>query len=541
MIIRLLLVILITIGGVGYCSDEGTYIEGRVFNDINQNLLYDAGEDGIKGVKVSNGVDIVTTNRSGKYKIPVTEDTVVFVIKPNGWATPLDENNLPLFYHIHKPYGSKTFSYEKYKHFDGVAPTKIVTKVDFPLFEQKEPDEFKVLLFGDTQPRNQKEINYIAHDVVEELIGTDCDFGITLGDNVFNNLSLHSSLIQTIGNINIPWYYVIGNHDHNFDVPEDKYAQETFERFLGPPYYSFDYSSVHFIVMDDIVWLGAETGKYDPGLGENQLEFIQNDIALVPEDNLIVILMHIPLDNESWMADDREKLFSILEKRKNCLAIAAHEHVQSFRFLGEKDNWHGENKLLLIVNGTVCGSWWSGAPDELGIPHTTMRDGAPNGYAYLTCKGNQYSWVYKAARRPADYQMNIYAPESIDIKDANETEVLVNVFGGSGKSVVEMKVGDDGEWLPMEKTKRIDPQYQKLVEQNKDKEFNWSSPGRDIPKASECRHLWAAKLPENSPTGSQLISVRTTDMFGNKYNGCRIIRITGEQQEDVKDIKIKTW
>ena len=30
------------------------------------------------------------------------------------------------------------------------------------------------------------------------------------------------------------------------------------------------------------------------------------------------------------------------------------------------------------INVTVSGSWWCGAPDERGIPHTMMADGAPN-------------------------------------------------------------------------------------------------------------------------------------------------------------------
>ena len=53
---------------------------------------------------------------------------------------------------------------------------------DFPLRPQKEPEKFRAILFGDTQPSTQKEVDYMAHDVVEELIGTDASFGVTLGD-----------------------------------------------------------------------------------------------------------------------------------------------------------------------------------------------------------------------------------------------------------------------------------------------------------------------------------------------------------------------
>ena len=38
-------------------------------------------------------------------------------------------------------------------------------------------------------------------------------------------------------------------------------------------------------------------------------------------------------------------------------------------------------------------------------------------------------------------------------------------------------------------------------------------------------HMWQAKLPENVPVGTYVIYVRTTDMFGQKDTGRRIIRV----------------
>ena len=80
--------------------------------------------------------------------------------------------------------------------------------------------KLSAILFADTQPRNQWEIDYIAHDVVEELIGTDAAFGVTLGDIMFDDLSLYPSLNRTIGLIGIPWYNVVGNHDINQDTTD---------------------------------------------------------------------------------------------------------------------------------------------------------------------------------------------------------------------------------------------------------------------------------------------------------------------------------
>ena len=54
--------------------------KGYVYNDRNENLRMDEGEQGIEGVYVSNGVDIVKTDKNGKYKISVSEDAIIFVI-----------------------------------------------------------------------------------------------------------------------------------------------------------------------------------------------------------------------------------------------------------------------------------------------------------------------------------------------------------------------------------------------------------------------------------------------------------------------------
>ncbi len=246
--------------------------KGVVFLDANANRKFDAGEKPLAGVKVSNGHTLVATDKAGRYTIPVDDDDIVFVIKPRGYRSPLSENKLPRFYYIHKPHGSPKSQYP------GVEPTgPLPASIDFPLYEQKEPDAFRAILFGDPQPRDQKEVDFVSHDVVEELIGTDASFGVTLGDIAFNDLDTFESLNSTIALVGIPWYNVIGNHDINFEAKHDHHADETFERVYGPPYYSFDYGQVHFIVLDDIEWfIPKEGGKgeYRGGLGDEQMEFI---------------------------------------------------------------------------------------------------------------------------------------------------------------------------------------------------------------------------------------------------------------------------
>ncbi len=80
--------------------------QGAVFHDLNANGLLDAGEPGIAAVAVSNGSDVVLTDENGNYAIPVSDDAIIFVIKPSGYNYPVNAHMLPRFYYIHKPEGS---------------------------------------------------------------------------------------------------------------------------------------------------------------------------------------------------------------------------------------------------------------------------------------------------------------------------------------------------------------------------------------------------------------------------------------------------
>lgn len=493
-----------------------TMAKGVVFHDANGNEEYDSSEKPLEGICVSNGLEITTTDAEGRYEIGVDDDTILFVLKPSGWRTPLSDTNNPRFYYIHKPKGSpKSF------RFAGVETTgPLPDSVDFPLYPQEEPEKFQAVLFGDPQPRNQQEVDWIAHDVVEELVGTSAAFGVTLGDIVFDDLAMFGPQARAIALIGIPWYNVVGNHDINFDAPNDALSNATFERHYGPAYYSFDYGPVHFLVLDDVEWVvetPGKRGRYIGGFGEEQLKFVENDLALVPEDQLVVLMMHIPLT----LVNDRHPLYRIIEKRPNCISISGHTHTHDHVFIDGKDGWKGPEPHHHIVNVTVSGSWWSGAPDERGIPHTQMRDGGPNGYSIINFDGSDYTLDYKAAGRPADYQMQITAPEVVSPSESASTDLWVNVFNGSTKSAVEYRIGD-GDWTSMTQRRALDPRYVATVAHEASIP---NPPWRSLPKPAPSSHLWHTKLPANLPPGLHGIDVRTTDMWGRTFESRRAIRV----------------
>lgn len=492
---------------------------GIVYHDINQNNQMDTGEKGIENVAVSNGKEVVLTDGEGLYELPVGNDNIIFVIKPSGYRLPVNEKQLPQFYYIHKPKGSPDLN------FKGVEPTGPLPElVNFPLVETDEKEEFSILLFGDPQPYNEKEMEYFKRDIVSELHEVDgYEFGITLGDIVGDDLDLFQPYIQSVAQIGIPWFNVYGNHDMNFDAESDLYADETFESTFGPSTYSFNHGKVHFILLDDVIYPRKDgRSGYIGGFTEQQLEFIENDLRYVPKDHLVVLAFHIPIflpdGRRTFRVDDREHLFDLLEEFPNTLSLSAHTHMQKFHFFDEKDGWKQFSPHAHYNVGTASGDWWSGEPDDRGIPPTTMRDGTPNGYAFLNIEGSSYTIDYKVADKGNDYRMSIWGPEVVPQKgwSWHRAELYVNYFLGNAKTKVEYQLPGETEWRQMNKVEEHDPKITAI--RNKwDTSENLSEGIRPLnPVASS--HLWKAPIPNNIlPVGEQQIKIRVKDIFGRIF------------------------
>ncbi|MBN1902362.1 calcineurin-like phosphoesterase family protein [Candidatus Sumerlaeota bacterium] len=499
----------------------GETIRGYVFLDANRNNSREASEPGVPNVLVSNGLDVTPTGAKGKYELNIFGDAVIFITKPDGFATPESKWNLPLFYYIHRPIGSPS---SRYKGCDSTGP--LPSSLDFPLRKTESLSEFEALAFADTQPRNLKELAYVRDDVINGVIGSNAAFGIVLGDILFNDLSFFDEYKDIISKIGIPFYHIPGNHDTNQDAPDDQYSMETYIRHFGPPYYSFDFGQVHFVVLDNIDWIGpreGHRGRYEPRLGEKQLKWLENDLKHVDHSKLVVICCHIPIKNmrnahEPMLMKDMESLLKILEGRENILFLAGHTHTLRHHYLDHDDGWKGAKPIHQITCGTISGCWWGGPKDVDGIPVAVMSDGAPNGYHLFHFKGNSYSEKYIPARFDDEFQMQISSPPVEIMRDEIPDHlVVVNIFNGSVKNYVECRI-DDSYTTEMTYVIRTDPYMEQLIQNNKDSfgsSFN--------PRVSF--HIWQSPLPQNLKEGLHTITIKTTDQYGQKFQGSKIFRI----------------
>lgn len=517
-----LLIGLVLLGQTGLFAQIQSTAQGIVYHDVNANGRKDAREPGIAGVSVTNGDIVVSTDAQGRYQIPVTDDTIISVIKPGNYRYPVDAQNLVKFFYIHKPAGSPKLRYE------GVAPTgPLPASVDFPLLTGEESDTFSVIAFADPQPYSLDEVGFYDASIVQELVGVKGPaFGISLGDLVGDRLDLFEPLNKATSRIGLPWFNVYGNHDMNFDVTEDRLADETFERVYGPANYAFYHGKVLFITLDNVIYPNSLTSSnYIGGYREDQFRFLENLLPTVPKDHLVVISGHIPIFDEfplgmTFYDAHRRRLFDLLKEHPHTVSLSGHTHTQRHHFFREADGWKREQPHHHYNVGTASGDWWSGMKDEAGVPDATMRDGTPKGYAILHFSGNTFRFEYKAYGKPESYQMEIYGPKVIPqtegTRRSTRAQLYVNVFNGSEFCTVEYRI-DGGDWIRMRYMPGEDP-----GRANMRYEVDKSATPMPFVRPSNpsfSYHLWRTNLPTGLPLGTRTIDVNVTTQFGEVHTG----------------------
>ncbi|MEQ9455655.1 MAG: calcineurin-like phosphoesterase family protein [Phycisphaeraceae bacterium] len=557
--------VLVVLGLASFSVGDTVTAWGVVFHDRNGDGVRQAGEEGLPGVAVSDGRAVVLTGDDGGWELEIdAADAIVFVVKPAGYQVVLDGLNLPRGYYVHKPAGSPDEGFI----FEGVDPTgELPEVIQFALREVEESDRFTVIAFGDPQPYNLAQIDWFRREVVDPLVNAEgitngAVFGISLGDLVGDNLDLFGPLNEAQALFGIPWYNVLGNHDMNFmsggtpatEADPDRYSDETYERVFGPLTYAVQYGRVHLIVLDNVKWNGFAgyregdhpdwstarrpvTNNYQGHFREDQLAFLENYLAVVPKDELVVLAMHIPLNSADGQHEipETRRLLEILSSHPHTLSISGHTHYQKHWHFGAEQGYAPDPELGRLNQHvlhdpsrhaaaphhhgnfvTVSGSWYGGLRDEEGVPHTTMRDGAPNGYTLIHFDGNRYRTEFRAARRPADHQMTLHVVEG----EGGGGVLYANVFNGMKGDVVEVRIvpavvtgrAATG-WMAMAYTEELDPLYVSV--RNGEAAIPGEvRPGGVSPRPQTSYHLWKAEVPAGLLPGTHLLEVRHVDQFG---------------------------
>ncbi len=358
---------------------------------------------GVAGVVVSDGYEVVTTDKDGIYQLNSEKrHKYVFISHPGDYKLP-KIGVIPV----------------NYKHLK--ADASVQERVDFSLIRASHTD-YKVLVFGDMHLANRgsgsnndmAQYGIFVDDVnnwVSANSGSEI-YAITLGDMSWDlywnsknyNLDSYIKDINRLNNVQV--FNTIGNHDHEMEASGDFLTVEKYKKSVAPTYYSFNIGSVHYVVLDNIECTNDGTGNrtYNTNVVSEQIEWLKKDLSHVDVGTPVVVAMHAPLYTASGgnNMSSSSTLTSVLSKYSEVHFMTGHTHKM---YNVKKGNIYEHN------SGAVCATWWWSGKYVPGI--NISQDGTPGGYRVMDISGKNIRWIYKPTGKSDQVQFRSYDRNTI--------------------------------------------------------------------------------------------------------------------------------
>ena len=446
-------------------------VSGKVFFDKNDDGCFNKGDKLLKEVMVSDGRLVVRTDSKGRYSLDTQYSSDLFVILPDGYLS------------------AKS----------GVQNC-LGTASDFALCSFEKMPTFKMAAVGDIQVNNEEELNFASRTVLSELSErSDLDFFINLGDLVNDKMPLMPKAADAVGNVGIPSWCVVGNHDLDKGAVREPI---TFKKEVGSDVSAFFRGKYCFVLINNVQ-------LSDGSLPYSQMCFLKSLFSKLPDSQTIVLCQHVPMSN----IQNKEEIFSLAGSRK-MLILSAHAHCV-FRKI-----W-SENVEELSV-GAGCGSWWTGERDSQGIPLAIMQYGSPRCYFVIDFSEDGYSFAFKGVGHSSCEMASVWikGDNSSDgdvpvLKDLPEGEIVVNVYGGGDSTKVEVSL-DGKYWTMMEHCKMLDPCVARISYMNKEGGLPTRYSRRQPLRKTPSPHIWRTSPVSLDGCASGVLTFRVSDSRGLK-------------------------
>lgn len=343
---------------------------GHVFIDNNKNGTFDKGERPLKGIAVSDGLNVVQTASDGSFTLPGhAKERFVFITTPSGYRT---DNK-----HYRNIKGqSNSFEFGLQPYSGGI----------------KKDGKHKFVHIADTEIFNTENHDDWVDNVRDYSANEESAFIIHTGDICYENgLENHIRLMNT-ANMNCPMFYCIGNHD----LVKGEYGEQLFESLYGPVFYSFEVGNVHYIVTP---MLG---GDHAPSYKkEDVYRWMKNDLAQVSADKAVMVFNHDLLTyNDEFIYGINDKEFINLNEHNLKAWIYGHWHINYMKKQGD---------VYSISTATL---------DKGGIDHSTSAFRV----MHVDSKGDftselRYSYIDKAVciASPAEGQVPVLDSGSVPL------------------------------------------------------------------------------------------------------------------------------
>lgn len=433
---------------------------------------------GIEGVVVNDGVHFTQTDRQGAWTL--ASDTAVSkfvsISTPASCVLPQQDGVAAAFY---VPVG---------------ALVKSGCKYDFVLEKRAKPeDRFYFIAVSDPQVRDAREMKRWRQETVPDLKETIDSLkqsrevvATTLGDLVFDNMSLWEEYKASVQHTGATFFQCIGNHDfdrqyqdlHNMEAGTPVYGEMLYNHYFGPTDYSYNMGKVHIVTLKNLNYVGGK--QYIECLTGQQLAWLKKDLSYVPKGTVVILNMHAAAWNRVAGGGNIRNAAALKEVLKDydVHVFCGHTH---FCQNNEVTPTLYEHNI-----GAACGAWWAGWVNQCG---------APNGYMVVDVDGRRLKWHYKATRRDFSYQFRLYGKD--DFK-SQSSFVVANVWDWD--SACRIVWFQDGK--PMGD-----------MEQFTDADEARASQLKDRSRAPKTPHLFRA-MPAD---GARQIRVELTNRFGEVY------------------------
>ena len=428
------------------------------------------GNTKLSDVIVSDGENFTVTQKDGSYSLDVSEDAdFVFIVTPSGYAADWS-SGVPQFY-------------------------KRILEGDMN-FDLKKFDvgrQYNIIAVADPQPRTEEHFMRFAGAPLEDVEATVSalegqSVGIVLGDICFDSYHLMQSWKDEIVRVGIPFYPVVGNHDHNMAFQNESDAIKTYRSHFGPENYAFFIGKDLVVVLDNIIYGGHIS--YKEGYTDEVLDWLRKLMTYIPADTDVYVAQHSPLSGRygSRMIVNHEKLLEILEGH-DVVFLSGHNHTNTVFTYADGVMEHNV--------ASICGTHWD-------TRHCI--DGTPAGYKVLTKRKGKLSWYYKSVGEHKDVQCEIYAP---GLARLNPKSVVVKVWDYDPLWKVEWWQDGEykGEMKPVEEYSPI-----QLEELMKKYEGTGKEPA-DYRRTKKSGNYFAA----TPSTDAGVVRVCVTDRFGRIY------------------------
>lgn len=295
MVHRIFLFLIIIIAVNTFASEH----HGRVFIDKNNNGVWDGNEKGLSGIMVSDGLNVVKTAKDGTFILPGhVKEKFIFISTPSGYR-PTDT--------FYQSISSETESY----NFPVQVYENKIEKDGSHLFIHFSDTE----IFGGSNAQHTEWVQNIRDYATNE----GAAFIMHTGDICYaDGLKKHIKLMNS-DNMNTQMFYGIGNHD----LVKGDYAEQMYEQYYGPTFYSFNVGNVHYIMTPML------NGDYHPSYTkEDVYHWLKNDLAHLPEGTPIIMFCHSLLTTgDSFVYGINEQEFIDLDERNLKAWIYGHWHI----------------------------------------------------------------------------------------------------------------------------------------------------------------------------------------------------------------------